>query len=345
MKLKPYLATFLILTLLLVACSSGDQIQNMPTSTSYIASPTLQQSGPSSNTPTATVLPATIMNVTNTPSQALEQPQETSTPEVSGEPPQSQRAEIRPPEMRDQLTLLSNLLPLQVVDQAGVKLGTASNYIINTCETYMIYFSLSPNGDSNISKGNQVIIPFEAITINSGVLDAQNRLIQLYLTPGQISNAPTVPMGQNLLPTDWEAGVRDYWSKIFRLSNLTTECRVTASGGGTVAIHKIAYATDLLGAVLYDGLQNVLGTVQEAILEPESGKLGFFVVSLQGDQGLVLVPLRVVNIPTEALEPGSKISLVLLTENDILFNAPKIDSVEAATSAEVQNKARQYWSR
>jgi sporulation protein YlmC with PRC-barrel domain len=345
MKPKTYPAIFLILAQLLVACGFVSQTQSTPAGTAYIESPVTQLGSPSANTPTATELSTAVMSATSTPSQIPAQPQETVAPEARGKPPQSQRAEIRPSEMRDHLTRLSNLLNFQVVDEAGAELGTASNYIINTCETYIIYFALSPKDVPNISAGSQVIIPFESITINSGVLDAQNRLIQLYLTPDQISNAPTGSEGQNLLPTDWEAGVRDYWSQVFRLSNLTTECRVAASGGGTVSLHKIAYATDLLGAELQDGLQNVLGMVREAILEPESGKLGFYIVSLRDGQGLVLVPLSAVNIPREALVPGSKINLVLLTKNDVLINAPRIDTIEAATSAEVQNTARQYWSR
>ena len=35
------------------------------------------------------------------------------------------------------------------------------------------------------------MIPFEAVTINSGVLDAQNEAIQLQPAPDQFSGAPT----------------------------------------------------------------------------------------------------------------------------------------------------------
>ena len=341
MKPNRYTAVFLILALLLVACGSGSQTHSMPTDSAYNASPTPQQTSSSENKALATKLPTAVESATSKPTQAPAQPREKTTPVAVGKPPQSQRAEIRPPEMRDQLTQLSTLLNFQVIDQDGLELGTASNYIINTCETYIIYFVLSPKANP----GNQVIVPFEAVSINSGVFDAHDKSIQLYLTPDQISNAPTISQRQNLLPADWETNVRDYWSQIFRLSNLTTECRVTASDGSRVAVHKIAYATDLLSAELRDGLQKALGTVQEAILEPESGKLGFYIVGLRDDQGMALVPLSAVNIPQEALENGNKISLVLLTNNDILFNAPRIDTLKAATSLEVQNTARQYWNR
>jgi hypothetical protein len=112
------------------------------------------------------------------------------------------------------------------------------------------------------------VIPFEPVTINNGVLDAQNKTIQLHLTPEQFSDAPTFSSKQHLTPTDWESAVRTFWSKVVRICKLATSCNV--SGG---PVYKVAYATQLLGVELYDGQNNLLGAVQEAILEPESGKL------------------------------------------------------------------------
>jgi len=37
---------------------------------------------------------------------------------------------------------------------------------------------MEPAASLNIAPGNRVVIPFEAVTINSGVLDAQNKTIQ-----------------------------------------------------------------------------------------------------------------------------------------------------------------------
>jgi hypothetical protein len=159
------------------------------------------------------------------------------------------------------------------------------------------------------------------------VLDARAQAIQLSW-PGEALASARPSGGQELVPTDWEAGVRAFWSQVVRLSNLTSGCRVAAPGGGMTEIHKVAYASELVGAELRDGLQNVLGQVEEIILEPESGKVSFFVTRLQEGPGLALVPLRVVNIPKEALGPGTEVSLVLLVENDLLLNAPQIDSVD-----------------
>jgi sporulation protein YlmC with PRC-barrel domain len=274
---------------------------------------------------------------------------EAAAPPPAEKPPQSQAAEIRPPERRDQLTRLSALVGFQVIDRDGALLGTVSDVIVNTCETYLIYFLLDPAEGLGVAPGNRLIIPYEVVTINSGALDVQSRAVVLQLTSGQLAGAPASPSSLELVPTDWEIEVRAYFSQWVRLSNLTTECRVAAPGtdsaGGTMVIHKIAYLTGLMGAGLFDGLQNRLGTVEEAIFSPESGKLGFFVIRLQDGSGWVLVPLRVVNIPKSALEPGGELSLVLLTESDLFLNAPKLAALEDSVQAEAQGKAIQHWNR
>jgi sporulation protein YlmC with PRC-barrel domain len=266
-------------------------------------------------------------------------------PTPAGKPPQSPAAAIRQPELRPELTRLSTLLGYQVLDQEGTVLGTVSDFIANTCETYLIYFLLDPAAGLGVAAGSQIVTPFEVVTINSGVFDAQARTLQLSVAAGQVARAPAYPASLKPVTSGWEAAVRDYWSRIARVSSLTTGCRVSLPGGGTTEIHKVAYAHELIGAVLRDGLGNELGQVEEAILEPESGKLSFFVVRLGGGQGLVLAPLRVFNIPKEALLPEGEISLVLLVEADRFLGAPRINSVEEAVQGGAQSSARAYWNR
>ncbi len=254
-------------------------------------------------------------------------------------PPQSQAAEIQPKHMRTPLTYLSNLMGYQVLDENGDKLGVASDYIVNTCETYIIYILMEPAASLNIAPGSQVVIPFEAVTINSGVLDAQNKAIQLRLIPEQFSDAPTLPTGQQLTPTDWEEAVRAFWSKAVRIGKLATSCNVP---GGPV--YKVAYASQLLGVELYDGQNSLLGEVQEAILEPESGKVSFYIVKPAKGEGLVMVHLRAINIPKEALLSGGSLSLVLLSDPQVFWNAPRITSVDDANDAALQSKMRKYWN-
>jgi sporulation protein YlmC with PRC-barrel domain len=253
-------------------------------------------------------------------------------------PPQSQAAEIRPENMRTELTHLSNLIGYEVLDGNGDRLGVASDYIVNTCETYIIYILMEPESSLGFPAGNLVVIPFEAVTINSGVLDAENKTIQLRLLPEQIRDAPSLTAGQDLTPTDWEAAVRAFWKRSVRIGVLQTSCNVP---GGPV--YKVTYATRLLGVELYDGQHILLGAVQEAILEPESGKIAFYIVKPAEGTGFVMVLIGVTNIPKEALDPGGALELELLADPELFRDAPRITSIDEADDFALQAQMRKYW--
>ena len=315
-----YLAILLSLTLVLVACQLTQQVWKQPAESASVATDSPEKDNPAD--------------------KASQAEQGNPDPSAWDKPLQSQAAEIRPNEMRTKLTHLSNLLGYQVLDGNGDTLGVASDYVVNTCEGYIIYILMEPVASLNVAPGSRVVIPFEAVTINSGVLDAQNEAVQLRLIPVQFSGAPTFPAGQPLTPTDWEGAARAFWSKAVRIGKLATSCNVP---GGPV--FKVAYATQLLGVELYDGQNNLLGTVQEAIIEPESGNVGFYVVRPAKGDGLVMVHLQAFNIPKEALLPGGELTLLLLTDPQVFWDAPRITSVDEADDIELQSKMRQYWSR
>jgi sporulation protein YlmC with PRC-barrel domain len=253
-------------------------------------------------------------------------------------PPQSQAAEIQPKNLRTELTHLSNLFGYEVLDDNGDRLGVASDYIVNTCETYIIYILMEPAAGLGFPAGDLVVIPLEAVTINSGVLNAENKTIQLLLVPEQIEGAPTLTAGQDLTPTDWEAAVRTFWKRSVRIGELQTSCNVP---GGPV--YKVTYATRLLGVELYDGQNVLLGAVQEAILEPESGKIAFYIVKPAEGDGLVMVLIAATNIPKEALNPGGVLTLELLTDPELFWDAPRISSIGEADDFSLQGSMRQYW--
>lgn len=269
---------------------------------------------------------------------------DSSAPAVKAKkPPQTNAAGIIPPERREELTRLSSLLDFKVSGLDGAALGQVSDFIINTCETYIIYFKVEPARDLQVAGRQQLIIPFEVVTINSGALDAETQTISIYMTPEQVAAAPAFADDLALFPNTWEETVRAYWLQVARVSPLTSECKAGGSDSAN-AVHKIAYASQLLGAELKDGNQVYLGTVLEAVLEPESGKLGFYVVKLLDDT-LVMVPLGQTNIPEEALVPGQTIELVLLSETNLLLDAPRIASIEEAMNAQTQSEARGYWNK
>lgn len=261
-------------------------------------------------------------------------------------PSQSWSAGIQPPDRRHELTHLSGLLGFEVTGPNGERLGLVTDYVVNTCETYIIHFVMQPDEALGFASGERLIIPFEVVTINSGVLDAGSRSIRLQVNHTWFAGAPASPAGMALIPTDWEGRVRDYWKQAARVSNLNMGCKVALPGSGEmVVVHKVAYATALLEAELYDGLGDPLGRVEEAVLEPESGKLGFYIVKLTGGPEWTLVPLRAVNIPKETLELGEDIRLELLIESAVFLDSPRFESFDYAGSETALNQARQYWNR
>ncbi len=239
------------------------------------------------------------------------------------------------------MTRLTNLLRFQVMGLNNAALGTISDFVINTCETYVVYFVVDPAGSLQFAAGSKLVIPFEAVTINSGVLDAQAKAIIVQLSPDQLKAAPAASGAPKLLPTNtWEDSVRAYWQQVVRVGKLSTNCN---TGSGTT--QKIAYATQLISAQLKDGNGNLVGTVQEGIVAPESGKMDFYVIALKDNSGMLLMPLAKTNIPANALQPGAKIELVLLADAAKLSGAPRLTSMDQATDAAAQSAARGFWGQ
>ena len=324
MKRLTKFAIFLSLALILMACQMTQQIA--------------QQISKKTAEPTSTATDTASL-ATGTPSADVS-PTDQANPVVWKKPVQSQAAGIEPIAMRTKLTHLANLIGYEVVDKKGNKLGVASDYIINTCETYIIYILIQPDASLHIASGNLIVIPFEAVTINSGVLNAEKKTIQLQLSPAQFSGTPTLTPLQQLTPTDWEGPVRDFWMKSVRVGVLKSSCNT--SGGPS---YKVAYATQLLGVQLYDGRKALLGTVQDAILEPESGQFSFYIVKPAKGSGLVMVPMGNTNIPKEALMPGATLSLVLLAQPEVFWGAPRITSASQADDFNMLARMRGVWGK
>jgi sporulation protein YlmC with PRC-barrel domain len=309
-------------------------IQAMTITPTGQTAPTLAQAPAATQPPSLTQSPAT----TQTPALTQNPAQTNPAPVAKGRPPQSKAAEIKAG--ATQLSHLANLTGYQVLDANGNKLGVASDYIVNTCETYIIYILMEPDASLHIASGQRVVIPFEAVTINSGVLDGQNKSIQLQLSADQFSGAPALSAGQPILPNDWETPARDFWKNVVRVDGLSTACG-TASG----AVHLDAYATQLLGVKLYDGRNNLLGTVQDAILQPETGQVYFYIIKPAQGDGLVMVPLGITNIAQGALAPGATLKLVLLAQPAMFSGAPRITSADQADDPAMQGKIHQYWNK
>lgn len=340
------------------------------------ASTAMVETQPAMTEPVATVVEATP--ITNPPEgdQLDSTPapeEEADTGDQAGQAsqlPLSDSAQVIPADDPLEVNRLSTLLGYQVADRSGNPIGMANDYIINLCEAHLLYLVVE-------TANGQILVPYEAVSIGSGVVDAQQRIITLQLDAAQLSDAPVVDARLDMTTAEWENDVRSYWSNLMSLSNLTTGCRVaavetiTAGEGGeagaetetpeatpaagedeagqtpdTTTVTKIAYASNLLSAPLQDGNGNPLGQVQDAYVIPETGRVRYLSVELDsstgGGPGLAPVPVRALNVTHESPNAAT---LVLLVEPDVLANAPTFDDVPDPNNENWRDEALQYWGQ
>jgi sporulation protein YlmC with PRC-barrel domain len=296
---------------------------------------------------TPTAAPVETETLPATPPPAEETPASTPQTGETGEGT-LRGAQVVPDTGREQATLLSELLGYSIVDQNGTNLGSVDDFILNLCEAHIVYVVLDADPTLNLENGNMAVFPYETVTLENGIIDVDQRVITVNLASEQFSSAPSTNERFDLATTDWEADIRSHWSEVGRLSNLSTECRVPAAGSEGSArqtITRIEYATEVLDMQLQDGNGNLIGQVEEVLVEPESGWLPFMAIrpneNLQAGSGLILVPFGALNIA--ANEDGATQNLVLLVEPDILENAPTVDSLPSPGGWE--GNAFQYWSQ
>jgi sporulation protein YlmC with PRC-barrel domain len=119
-----------------------------------------------------------------------------------------------------------------------------------------------------------------------------------------------------------------------------------AAGQDRVALHKNAFASEVLGATVVDGNGQQLGVVEEILLEPESGRLTFAAVrlnaDLQADQNLVLAPIGALNLQDDA-QGTDGVTLVLLVETGVLTGAPQEASLPAPDDTGWESESQDYW--
>lgn len=256
-------------------------------------------------------------------------------------------AQILPETGQQELIRLSNWMGFTIADQNDQPIGQVQDYIVNTCEAHIVYMVVQPDAGLALEGGNEFLIPYEAVSVNNGTLNADTRTMTINIDASQLSGIPALDQRPDLATTDWETEVRDFWSGVVDLSNLDTSCAVAPASDSadteSVNVYKIAYASNLLSANLQDGNANALGQVQEALVQPQSGQIFYLVVN-RVDGGTVLVPMRAVNIPESGNLQDGTLNLELLVENTVLQDAPAIDSIESL--ADYMNAdANNYWSQ
>ncbi len=278
-----------------------------------------------------------------TPSGA-ETPEVAATDTMTGTQEQIWNAEILPETGRNEATLLSNLLGYELVGSDGGAWGTVSDYIVNWCEAHILYMVVDAGSAAGV-EGGRMLVPYEVVTLQDGIIDVEQRTITVNLDASQLSGAPAYDDDLDLASLDWEGEVQSFWSGLGPI-NLTSECNVEApatgedSQGGAVTVNKIAYASELLGAELQTGNGDALGSVEDYVIEPESGQLMYALLQAGGGEGVVPVPIRALNIPDPGT--GEGVHLILLVEQNILDSAPRYPSIEGS-DGNWSGEALEYW--
>jgi sporulation protein YlmC with PRC-barrel domain len=289
-------------------------------------------------------------------------------PVTSGQQaPMSRAAEIMPVEARAEMMRLSNWMDFEVIDTAGNRIGTVHDYVLNMCEAHIIYVAIQT--DNN----DLVLMPYEVVTLGSGILDVEERAIVVSIAADEILGGPTIEVDADITDVAWETETRRFWGNYLTLSNLTTECLAaptTAAQGqqddaqdndqdadqndeqagqavDRIAVVRIDYASNMLEARIQDGNGQPIGVIEDVMLYPETGLLRYLVVNFDEDvqqgRGYVLIPFGAVNIETQ--EIGEQTVLVLLVERQILMTAPAYDQIPDTTQETWDAEAFEYWSQ
>ncbi len=242
---------------------------------------------PAAGTPGAT---AAVPNTGGTPA---------AVPDTNG---QLLGAKVNPADARSQAVLLSNVMNYNVVDRNGHPIGKVSDYILNMCESNIIYMVIDADPSLNLQNGSMLVVPYQEFTLASGVIDVNNHNLVMNIDQSSFQGAPAFNQKPDLSNTSWESDVRDYWTNIVQLSALSTQCQVpqgpvsasqTTTPSGTAQatvqadntmVTKIAYASDVLGMQLLDGQGNPVGQVNEVYLVPESGRIRYLAIDKSGAQ-------------------------------------------------------------
>jgi sporulation protein YlmC with PRC-barrel domain len=262
--------------------------------------------------------------------------------------PDSEDAPALPDSGAQARNYLSTMLTYEIIDSAGQEVGPVEDYIINMCEAYLLYVVVEASETLESEDGSNILIPYEAFTLDGEVrADGQSQLV-LNQPVGEVVGAPVVDLEElDMTTNEWEPAVEDFWTERTTMT-FNSGCPVPAAGDGSDRqwIVRIALAEEVLETVIVDGNDQLLADVEEILLTPESGHLRYVVArldqSLDPDQNLVLIPIGALNVNHEN-QPGT--TLVLLVDNEVLLNAPRLEAIPDSTSTEWEGRYFEYWSQ
>jgi sporulation protein YlmC with PRC-barrel domain len=352
------LLIFMVISLVLSACAGDTADNDLTTPAPGAATESVQDLDGDEGIP-VTGAEEVATPTTAAPEQDLQETPEgaendqmnvTSPEEVISGDPLLQAAAIVPETSRADITQLSAFNGYTVTDRSGNIIGTVDDAVVNLCESHLIYLVVDAGARFGQDEGRSFFIPYEVLTLGNGVIDVENQAVVINMDAPQMVSPPMMQDRPDLSSADWEAEVRGYWSELATLSNLSTECLIgqeTNPVTGEVGpVTRIAYTSEMASMPVYDGMGQLVGTTEDAIIEPESGRIRFIAIRLDATngQGLAFAPTGAVNID-RAPETGDDVALVLLVEREILLQSPTFDAIPDTSVTGWDSELFGYWSQ
>ena len=320
-----FLSLIVMLGLLLASCSGAQNPQGTPGASGY------PYPGAGTQQPTIGV-PVTggTQQPTTTETTSTEMATQALSPTVSTTQSVTSTQALPPSgESNQQMDpgRLSNEMKFQVMDQNNQSLGQVEDLVLDL-KTLKVAYVIVGLSQSSSTTQTQVAVPWEMLQVQTQASGQSSGQGQAGTTPTstlqtsnpqgqgafifqgdaqQLSGAPAFT--QDMLPplgqpaSDWDSAIRSYWGESgTSASGSTTEMptvaatQVTAPTTGssttTPGLQGVILASKVIGYSIGPNNQPI-ASVEDVIVDVNSGDLKYVVLSLSGIQGLnnVLIPI------------------------------------------------------
>ncbi|HEX6303009.1 MAG TPA: PRC-barrel domain-containing protein [Anaerolineales bacterium] len=275
---------------------------------------------------------------------------------------------------------VTNLLDFDVWSQDNEQIGSVSDIVLDVDETQIEYVIVDMGGFLGIG-GKLVAVPYDRVEVrtrpdapeapmttgtpeegdSAGVEDLPENAVIVNATQEELEQAPEFDPG--LLPelgepaTDWDVDIHGFWTGTEITTEgtetpaATEELVTTETPEATESVEQITVAelqgvvlaSDLIGMDILGSEREEIATVEDIIVEPDSGNVQYLVISVSGIEDLegnwILIPLEAFG-----LDADNQV-LVLDVDQQILAGAPAFEdgqlpnTTEANWNADIQT----YW--
>jgi sporulation protein YlmC with PRC-barrel domain len=220
---------------------------------------------------------------------------------------------------------VSNLLDFDVYNRQDEQVGSVRDMVFNLQEMKIDYLIVDMGGFLGIG-GKLVAVPYDQVEVQAATSESaqsssgsessnqpQNAII-LDVTKDQMDQAPE--FNPDMLPglgepaDNWDADIQSFWASGAATGSAGTETPMATESPQTteasqstqssqinlVELQGVVLASDLIGFDIQGPDGQSVASVQDVIVNPDSGDLQYLVISVSGIEGidgqLILIPLQ-----------------------------------------------------